>query len=153
MLHCVAVCCSVLHLKTIAALRSLSCGSMLRYVAVSCGELQCVAVYCSMLQCVAVCCTSRQSLLSDPFRVTSSSNPPRILLAQRDSSDFLREDATSSSSSLFNCDHGKWEGVESARHTHTHAHTHAHTHTHTHTHAHTYTYTHTHKHTQRHNSR
>jgi len=39
-LHCVAVCCSVLQC-----------------VAVCCSVLQCVAVCCSVLQCVALCCS------------------------------------------------------------------------------------------------
>jgi len=40
MLHCVAVCCSVLQC-----------------VAARCSALQCVAWCCSVLQCVAVCCS------------------------------------------------------------------------------------------------
>jgi len=44
-LHCVAVCCSVLQC-----------------VAVCCSVLQCVAVCCNVLQCIAVCCSVLQLL-------------------------------------------------------------------------------------------
>jgi len=59
LLHCVAVCCSVLqvHVVGVIVVRTpLSCC----VVAVCCSVLQCVAVCCSVLQCVAVCCSALQ---------------------------------------------------------------------------------------------
>jgi len=52
-LHCVAVCCSVLQ-------RVAVCCSVLQGVAYCCSVLQCVAVCCILLQCVAVCCSVLQ---------------------------------------------------------------------------------------------
>jgi len=60
LLHCVAVCCSVLQCVAV-------CCSVLQRVAACCSMLQCVAACCSMLQCnertpssvlqsVALCC-------------------------------------------------------------------------------------------------
>jgi len=47
-LHCVAVCCSVLQCVAV-------CCSVSHLVC--CSVLQCVAVCCSVLQCVALCCS------------------------------------------------------------------------------------------------
>jgi len=76
-LHCVALCCSVLQWALLMD-ASRCCGvlqyvavccSVLRCVAVCCSVLHCVAVSCSMFQCVAVCCSALQwALLMDASR-------------------------------------------------------------------------------------
>ena len=65
-LHCVAVCCSMLqhvyvtwlvHVTYSTFFKTLYC-SVLQCVAVCCSVLQCVAVCWNVLQCVAVCCST-----------------------------------------------------------------------------------------------
>jgi len=64
-LHCVAVCCSLLqcvasvaHFPTVLKVSVAACYDVLQSVAACCSVLQLVALYCSVLQCVATVVTS-----------------------------------------------------------------------------------------------
>jgi len=92
-IHCVAVCCSVLQCVTLCCSTlqrftlcvAVRCSALQR-VAVRCSALQYVAVCCSVLQCVAVCSSVLQCMTYDsryPLTLSTenathrSRNPPK----------------------------------------------------------------------------